>query len=206
MRTCDRPESCRLLAPENERTTQQTGSNTSEIGFAQPRGIESRNVPSTVRLFCFASVSGTLAVRLFCFASLSGTLADACRPPIPACPATARCCRSRGRAGVRSGPRVASRMDDQRASRGPSPSRRGARNHAEAVARERRLGAPVVVPGRVRPDFSGAPALRLAERSCRWSRPPSTRARVGRDHHPRAPSAAAVCSRIVATIISQSSR
>src|SRR6266540_822231 len=99
MRTCDRPESCRLLAPENERTTQQTGSNTSEIGFAQPRGIESRNVPSTVRLFCFASVSGTLA--------------DACRPPDPACPATAQCCRSRGRAGVRAGPRVASRMDDQ---------------------------------------------------------------------------------------------
>jgi hypothetical protein len=44
----------------------------------------------------------------------------------------------------------------------PVPVPRGARNHAEAVARERRLGAPVVVPERVRPDVSGAPALRLA--------------------------------------------
>jgi hypothetical protein len=79
--------------------------------------------------------------------------------------------------------------------------------HAEAVARERRLGAPVVVPGRIRPDFSGAPALRLARNAhADGLDPPSTRARVGRDHHRRAPSAAAVCSRIVATIISQSSR
>jgi hypothetical protein len=60
MRTCDRPEVCRFLASaEYERTTQQTGSKLSDIGFAQPRGIESRSVPSTVGLFCFESMSGT---------------------------------------------------------------------------------------------------------------------------------------------------